>query len=78
MKTLKITLLLAAVLLLTVSGQSSDTITNDVPQDPTTMDVHLVAHKKQSLKFLRNKDNKQLHLEYIPLIELIKGFGVLS
>ncbi len=50
MKTLKITLLLAAVVLLTVSGQSSDTITNDVQKDPSTTDVHLVAHKKAKIR----------------------------
>lgn len=50
MKTLKITLLLAAVLLLTVSGQSSDAISGEVKNDTNTMDVHLVAHKKAKIK----------------------------
>lgn len=52
MKTLKITLLLAAVLLLTVSGQSSDTLvdTNDQPTYETQKSYDLLAHAKKKAK----------------------------
>nr|WP_321244793.1 hypothetical protein [uncultured Psychroserpens sp.] len=54
MKTLKITLLLFAVLLLTVSGQSSDLVvdSNDTKidkQDPTKYDL-LASNKKRLQK----------------------------
>lgn len=49
MKTLKITFLLLAILLLTVSGQSSDTLKNDqadtYKKSETT--YYLLAHSKE-------------------------------
>lgn len=53
MKTLKITFLLLAVLLLTVSGQSSDTLTNDnVPtyETQSQYDLLALAKKKKNLE----------------------------
>ncbi|WP_299339047.1 hypothetical protein [uncultured Psychroserpens sp.] len=52
MKTLKITLLLAAVLLLTVSGQSSDTVVenSDEQNFKTYQKTDLLAHTKKGLK----------------------------
>ena len=52
MKTLKITFLLLAVVLLTVSGQSSDTVAND-DQPTYKADTHydlLATNKKKRLK----------------------------
>lgn len=51
MKSLKITLLLVAVLLLTVSGQSSDTVADT--NEPTYKEhksYNLLAHTKKKLK----------------------------
>ncbi|MEY8850043.1 hypothetical protein AB9K26_14580 [Psychroserpens sp. XS_ASV72] len=51
MKTLKITFLLLAVLLLTVSGQSSDTtVTNDEPTYKQYDNNNLFAHKREKAK----------------------------
>ena len=49
MKTLKITFLLLAVVLLTVSGQSSDTVIadNDQPTLKTQKQYDLLAHAKK-------------------------------
>ncbi|WP_460217702.1 hypothetical protein [Psychroserpens sp. MEBiC05023] len=49
MKALKITFLLLAVLMLTVSGLSSDAVKTD-KKDPNSTDVNLIAHKKAKLK----------------------------
>jgi hypothetical protein len=48
MKTLKITFLLLAILLLTVSGQSSDTLNNDEVNTYKKADTHyfLLAYEK--------------------------------
>lgn len=49
MKTLKITLLLLAVVLLTVSGQSSTSVAeSDVPTYETHMEYDLMAHAKKN------------------------------
>ncbi|WP_156115598.1 hypothetical protein [Psychroserpens sp. Hel_I_66] len=51
MKTLKITLLLLAVLFLTLSGQSSDAIAdNDEPTYKTQKQYDLLAHAKKKAK----------------------------
>ncbi|SDR85107.1 hypothetical protein SAMN04515667_0831 [Formosa sp. Hel1_31_208] len=51
MKTLKITLLLVAVLLLTVSGQSSDSVVDtDQPTYETQKSYDLLAHAKKKAK----------------------------
>lgn len=51
MKVLKITLLFLAVLFLTVSGQSSDAISNnDKPQFETYKQIDLVAHTKRKVR----------------------------
>ncbi|WP_431133725.1 hypothetical protein [Psychroserpens mesophilus] len=49
MKTLKITFLLLAVVLLTVSGQSSDTVAdNNEPTYKTQKQYDLLAHAKKN------------------------------
>lgn len=50
MKTLKITFLLLAVVLLTVSGQSSDTVNADETYKANTTNVDLMAHTKARIK----------------------------
>lgn len=53
MKTLKITFMLLAVLLLTVSGQSSDTLTNDnapTYETQSQYDLLALAKKKKNLE----------------------------
>ena len=59
MKTLKITFLLLAVVLLTVSGQSSDTV---VDSNETTFkaqkQIDLMAHNKGKLKLPTSGINK--------------------
>jgi len=55
MKTLKITFLLAAVVLLTISGKSSDTVVNN--NEPTLNEYEnydLMAHNKAKLKLPGN------------------------
>nr|WP_321227163.1 hypothetical protein [uncultured Psychroserpens sp.] len=55
MKTLKITLLLLAVLLLTVSGQSSDAVTDSSnPNVKTYNKTDLLAHTKKGIKLPSN------------------------
>ena len=57
MKTLKITLLLLAIILLTVSGQSSDTIKNDEANTYKKADTHyyLMAHTKDKISLPPNQ-----------------------
>jgi len=57
MKTLKITLLLLAILLLTVSGQSSDTIKKDEANTYKKADTHyyLLAHLKDKITLPPNQ-----------------------
>jgi hypothetical protein len=57
MKTLKITLLLLAILLLTVSGQSSDTIKNDEVNayKQTESRYNLLAHNKTKVDLPPNQ-----------------------
>ena len=51
MKVLKITILLLAVLFLTVSGQSSDvTVDSDQPTYKTKKSYDLIAHSKKKIK----------------------------
>lgn len=50
MKTLKITFLLLAVVLLTVSGQSSDSVKSDDNYKSNTTNVDLMAHTKAKIK----------------------------
>lgn len=55
MKTLKITFLLLAVVLLTVSGQSSDTVAdNNEPTFKTQKQYDLLAHSKKKAKLQPN------------------------
>ncbi|WP_161792617.1 hypothetical protein [Psychroserpens damuponensis] len=55
MKTLKITLLLLAVLLLTVSGQSSDAIADTNQEDVQTYNkTDLLAHTRKGIKLPNN------------------------
>jgi hypothetical protein len=55
MKTLKITLLLFAVLLLTLSGQSSDTVADsNEPTYNTQKQYDLLAHAKKRAKLNPN------------------------
>ncbi|MFD2916621.1 hypothetical protein [Psychroserpens luteus] len=55
MKTLKITLLLLAVLLLTVSGQSSDVVADsNEPTVNTYNKTDLLAHTKKGVKLPTN------------------------
>ncbi|RIA08520.1 hypothetical protein OE09_0334 [Flavobacteriaceae bacterium MAR_2010_72] len=51
MKTLKITFLLLAILLLTVSGQSSDTLKNDQAETYKKSEAkyYLLAHTKDKI-----------------------------
>ena len=57
MKTLKITLLLLAILLLTVSGQSSDTLKNDEANSykQTESRYNLLAHNKTKVDLPPNQ-----------------------
>lgn len=57
MKTLKITLLLLAILLLTVSGQSSDTLKNDEVNayKQTESRYNLFAHNKTKVDLPPNQ-----------------------
>ena len=57
MKTLKITLLLLAILLLTVSGQSSDTLKNDQANTYKQADTHyyLLAHDSGKIQLPPNQ-----------------------
>ena len=57
MKTLKITLLLLAIILLTVSGQSSDTIKNDEVNayKQTESRYNLLAHNKTKVDLPPNQ-----------------------
>lgn len=57
MKTLKITLLLLAILLLTVSGQSSDTLKNDEANayKQTESRYYLLAHNKTKVDLPPNQ-----------------------
>jgi len=53
MKVLKITILLLAVLFLTVSGQSSDVAINDEqPTYKTQKNYDLMAHAKKKIKIV--------------------------
>jgi hypothetical protein len=55
MKTLKITLLLVAVLLLTVSGQSSDVVADSNELNVKTYNkTDLLAHTKKGVKLPSN------------------------
>ncbi|MEM5563742.1 hypothetical protein WNY78_01435 [Psychroserpens sp. AS72] len=55
MKTLKITLLLLAVLLLTLSGQSSDAVADSSePTYKTYNKTDLLAHTKKEIKLPNN------------------------
>lgn len=55
MKTLKITFLLLAVVLLTVSGQSSDSVkTTETETYETTKSYDLMAHAKKKAKVVKN------------------------
>ena len=55
MKTLKITLLLAAVLLLTVSGQSSDSVdVKDTEVQKQEAQYDLLAHARKEFKVPNN------------------------
>jgi hypothetical protein len=57
MKTLKITFLLLAILLLTVSGQSSDTVKNDEANNykQTETRYYLLAHCKDKVQLPPNQ-----------------------
>ncbi|MGM5469439.1 hypothetical protein ACS386_04115 [Flavobacteriaceae bacterium LMO-SS05] len=57
MKTLKITFLLLAILLLTVSGQSSDTLKNDEANTYIKADTHynLLASTKDKIQLPPNQ-----------------------
>ena len=57
MKTLKITFLLLAILLLTVSGQSSDTLKNDEANAYKKADTHylLLAHNRDKVDLPPNQ-----------------------
>jgi hypothetical protein len=57
MKTLKITLLLLAIVLLTVSGQSSDTLKNEETNAYKKADTHynLLAHVKEKAELPPNQ-----------------------
>lgn len=57
MKTLKITFLLLAILLLTVSGQSSDTVKNDEANTykQTESRYYLLAHTKDKISLPPNQ-----------------------
>ena len=57
MKTLKITLLLLAILLLTVSGQSSDNLKNDEANayKQTESRYYLLAHEKTKVELPPNQ-----------------------
>ena len=57
MKTLKITLLLLAILLLTVSGQSSDTIKNDEANTykQTESQYYLLVHVRDKVDLPPNQ-----------------------
>jgi len=57
MKTLKITLLLLAIILLTVSGQSSDTIKNDEANTYKKTDTHynLLVHNRDKIDLPPNQ-----------------------
>ena len=50
MKTLKITLALVAVLVLTVSGVQSDNVVNDEPTYETKTEYNIIVHGKEKLK----------------------------
>lgn len=51
MKTLKITLLLLVILVLTLSGTSADQVTNDeVNVKQNSIDLNLLAHNKMKAK----------------------------
>lgn len=53
MKTLKITFLLLAVLVLTLSGTSTDQATNDeVNVKQNSVDLNLLAHNKMKTKLV--------------------------
>lgn len=57
MKTLKITFLLLAIILLTVSGQSSDTVKNDEANTykQTESRYYLLAHCKDKVQLPPNQ-----------------------
>ncbi len=57
MKTLKITLLLLAILLLTVSGQSNDSLKNDETATYNKTDSHyyLLVHSKDKVQLPPNQ-----------------------
>ena len=57
MKTLKITFLLLAILLLTVSGQSNDTLKNDEANTYKQTESHyyLLAHEKTKVELPPNQ-----------------------
>jgi len=57
MKTLKITFLLLAILLLTVSGQSNDTLKNDEANTYKKADTHyyLLAHERDKVDLPPNQ-----------------------
>lgn len=57
MKTLKITFLLLAILLLTVSGQSTETIKNDEANTYKKADTHyyLLAHERDKISLPPNQ-----------------------
>lgn len=57
MKTLKITFLLLAILLLTVSGQSSDTVKNDGANTYKQTESHynLLAHVRSKVELPPNQ-----------------------
>jgi len=53
MRVLKITFLLLAVLFLTVSGQSSEVVVENIPEQPTYKthkQYDLIAHTKKRIK----------------------------
>jgi len=57
MKTLKITFLLLAILLLTVSGQSNDTLKNDEANTYKKAETHyyLLAHERDKVELPPNQ-----------------------
>ena len=57
MKTLKITFLLLAILLLTVSGQSNDTLKNDEANTYKQSESHyyLLAHERDKVELPPNQ-----------------------
>jgi len=57
MKTLKITFLLLAIILLTVSGQSSDTVKNEETNNYKKADTHyyLLAHVRDKVDLPPNQ-----------------------